>query len=438
MLEPILLDPARELGADMRFHHEVVVDRAGRRPGRPPGCKPAAATEFEVVAGTSIGCDGAKTIVGSAGGFTFEGHAGLGDAITVWIEADLTEYAQHRSGALFFVCHPGSDDLFSIWTCVEPWTEWSTIFVQHGLTPIELSEEAVLPQVRAAIGDPDVDVRIKKISPWQINNVVAEQYRRGRLFLAGDAAHRHPPANGLGLNTSIQDAYNLAWKLALVLRDGPAPNCSTPITPNADRGPQGRDRSIRSVEEMVPYIEALGLPARPDRATRRTRSSTRSARPRRREHAAGLARRASRSLNGQFNAHGVEMGQHYESAAVVDDGTPFPRRAATPTSIYLPTTHPGAHLPHVWLEQGTGGRSRRSTCVPTTDSRCSPASTERRGRTPPGRSAPTSTCAIDVAAGRSGPGEQRRARHVDSAREIADGGCVLVRPDRFVAWRCPN
>ena len=178
----------------------------------------------------------------------------------MWIEADLTQYAAHRSGALFWVCNPGTDDLFSAWTCVRPWTEWSTIFVQHDLAPIDRSEDVVLAKVRAAIGDANVDVRIKRIRPWKITDVVAEQYRRGRLFLAGDAAHRHPPANGLGMNTSIQDVYNLVWKLALVLNGHAGSGLLD--TYHAERRPEGRkivDRAIRSVGEMLPFIEALGF-----------------------------------------------------------------------------------------------------------------------------------------------------------------------------------
>src|SRR6516162_11819369 len=77
--------------------------------------------------------------------------------------------------------------------------------------------EVLKGYIREAIGDPTVPFKIKKISPWQVNHVVAKDYRRGRVLLAGDAAHRHSPANGLGSNTSVQDSYNLAWKLALVL-----------------------------------------------------------------------------------------------------------------------------------------------------------------------------------------------------------------------------
>lgn len=162
ILEPILLARARELGADIRLHHEVVsvvqdaehvTARVRPRDGSP---------EFEVVARYAIGCDGARTVVGRDGGFAFEGEAGLGNAVTVWIEADLSRYTAHRSGALFVTVTPGSEDQVSIWTCIEPWTEWSTIFLRPGLAPNDLDESVVVESVRAAIGDDDVEFEIKK------------------------------------------------------------------------------------------------------------------------------------------------------------------------------------------------------------------------------------------------------------------------------------
>ena len=260
ILEPIMLEHARALGADIRLHHEVVAidqdDRTVTARVRPRDGSP----EFEVVARYVIGCDGARTIVGEQGGFEFEGESGLGNAITVWIEADLAQYTRHRSGALFVVCNPGGDDIVSIWTCIEPWNEWSTIFVRQGQKPNELSEESVMRRVRAAVGDPEVEIRIKHISQWEFNHVVAAHYRRGRMLIAGDAAHRHPPANGLGSNTSIQDAYNLAWKLALVVtgRAGDA----LLDTYDAERRPVGRqvvDRANQSVGEMVSWLGPMGV-----------------------------------------------------------------------------------------------------------------------------------------------------------------------------------
>ena len=255
VLEPILLERALNLGADIRQHHEVlsiedngdcveahVVPRDG-------------SAEFRVRAQYAIGCDGARTIVGRDGGFEFEGEAGLGDAVTVWIDADLSKYTAHRSGALFVTLTPESKDTVGVWTCVKPWTEWSTIFLRNNLQPADLNEEAISESVRAAIGDDSVEFSIRKISSWQFNHVVASNYQRGRLFIAGDAAHRHPPANGLGSNTSIQDAYNLAWKLALVL-NGKAGE-SLLRSYNEERQPVGRriiDRAMQSVMEMAGWF----------------------------------------------------------------------------------------------------------------------------------------------------------------------------------------
>lgn len=255
VLEPILLDRARQLGADIRLHHEVVsVDQSptGVRALVRPRDGSAA---FEVTARYAIGCDGAKTVVGRDGAFEFEGETGLGHAITVWIEADLAAYTAHRPGALFVTVTPGSQDWVSIWTCIEPYDEWSTIFLRPELSANDLDESAVIDSVRAAIGTDDVDFSIKNVSPWEFHHLVASHYRKGRLFIAGDAAHRHPPANGLGSNTSIQDTYNLVWKLAMVLRGSAGDELLDSY--DAERQPVGRqviDRASRSVDEMTTWF----------------------------------------------------------------------------------------------------------------------------------------------------------------------------------------
>jgi 2,4-dichlorophenol 6-monooxygenase len=434
VLEPIILDAARSFGADIRFNHEVVAvsqtaDRAvARVRSRLDG------KEFDVGARYIIGCDGARTIVGEQGGFELEGEAGLGNAITVWIEADLTRYTKHRSGALFFVRNPVGEDILSIWTCVEPWMEWSTIFVRHGLVANDLSEESVMRRVRAAIGDPSVDIKIKKISEWQINHVVAARYREGRLFLAGDAAHRHPPANGLGSNTSIQDSYNLAWKLALVLR-GKA-NESLLDSYNAERQPVGRqvvDRANKSVAEMGAWMGAVGF--HPGQSSEEAmacidRLLGPGGEQQRQNLLAGLD-----LMNGQFNAHGVELGQRYVSEAIVSNGTPFPPYERDPELYYHPTTHPGAHLPHAWLQRGTEDISTldlcgydRFTLLLGTDGSAWIEAAERVA-------CETGVRIEPLAVGLGQPNNDVLGQWIRT-REVSDRGCLLVRPDRFVAWRC--
>ncbi len=432
-LEPILLEAVRGFGGDVRFEHEVVSVSQTPEQATAVVRDRRDGSEYAIDAKFVIGCDGGRSLVGEQGGFSFESRPPLGDAITVWIEADLTRYASYRAGALFFVCAPGSDDVLSAWTCVEPWTGWSTIFFQHGMAPIDRSEDAVLAKVRAAIDDPDVDVRIKKVRSWQVNDVVADEYRRGRLFLAGDAAHRHPPSNGLGMNTSVQDAYNLVWKLGLVL--GGQAGEGLLDTYHAERRPEGRkivDRAIRSLGEMLPFIQALGF--RGGQTYEEAMAIL--------DHMHGPGGEEQRSallaatdlLNGQFNAHGVEMGQRYESGAVVDDGMPWPTSDRDPDLYHLPTTHPGAHLPHVWLERDTRPISSidlcdygRFTLIVGSDGQdwvtaAETVSAELGIRIEP----------VSVGLGQA---------HNDTlcawtrTRETTDRGCVLVRPDRFVAWR---
>ena len=436
ILEPILLDDARSFGADIRFDHEVVAVSQTADEATARVRKRLDGSEFEVRARYIVGCDGARTIVGEQGGFEFEGRAGLGNAITVWIEADLSRYTKHRSGALFFVRNPGNRDVLSVWTCVEPWTEWSTIFFREGLDATELSEESVLPRVRAAIGDPSVDVRIKKISEWQINHVVAARYRRGRLFLAGDAAHRHPPANGLGSNTSIQDSYNLAWKLGLVL-SGKAHD-SLLDSYDAERQPVGRqvvDRANRSVAEMVPCLAALGF--QPGQTESEALASL--------DHLLGPDGEERRQallaaldlLNGQFNAHGVEMGQRYVSEAVVSNGVPFPPYERDADLYYHPTTHPGASLPHVWLQRGTEDISTLDLCRYDRFTLITGIAASAWAETAAQASRETGVDIEPVAVG-LGQLNNDALGAWSRMREIADDGCLLVRPDRIIAWRCPR
>ena len=436
ILEPMLLARAEELGADVRLHHEVVSvqqdDRFVTAHVRPRDGSP----EFEVVARYAIGCDGARTVVGRDGAFEYEGESGLGNAVTVWIEADLSRYTAHRSGALFFTITPGSRDMVGAWTCVEPWNEWSTIFLRPDLSPNDLDESAVVESVRAAIGDDDVPFRIKKISPWQFNHVVAAEYRRGRLFIAGDAAHRHPPANGLGSNTSIQDAYNLAWKLALVAR-GHADD-GLLDTYNDERQPVGRrivDRANQSVAEMPAWLGALGLvPGMADGEVEARLAQLYG--PDGEEQRAALLT-GLELMNGQFNAHGVELGQRYQSRAVAEEAEPPPQAGRDADLYFEPSTTPGSPIPHAWLAIGDRDVSTLDVCAydrfTVLTGAGGQAWLDAAGKVGAELGVPIEGVPVSL-------GLRTNDVYGDWARrrEVGDRGCLLVRPDRIVAWRAPN
>lgn len=393
--------------------------------------------DYTIRARYAIGADGGRSRVAEQLEFPFDGESGLGAAANVWLEADLTAYTAHRPGTLYWMCRPGNDYWVGsgTWICVKPWTEWVLLFMYDPAEEPDLSEAAVRERARVTIGDPDVDIRVKAVSTWQINHVVATRYRQGRVFLAGDAAHRHPPANGLGTNTSVQDSYNLCWKLAAVLRG----HAGTALLDSyhAERHPVGRqvvDRAMRSVADMAPISAAFGF--RPDQTAEQgwaeldeLGADSDRGRQRRRELA-----EAVQLQNYQFNCHGVELGQQYRSGAVLDDGTARPEPDRDPELYYRPTTHPGARLPHAWLQHGTEPVSTLDLCGPGRLTLLTGIGGQ------PWCDAATAVAAdlgVDIAAHVIGPGADHQDATGDWARlrEIEENGALLVRPDRHIAWR---
>lgn len=434
-LEPIILDGARGYHAVMRFETELVslVQDASHVTAVARDRQTGEAVEIR--ARYVIGADGARSMVASEANIAFQGESAIGEAISVWLDVDLTRFTKHRSGAIAFITPPGSEVWMSVWPCVTPWTEWNPFFFRHSWSAGEANEAVLSGYIREAIGDDSVDFRIKRISRWQVNHVVAENYRQGRVFIAGDAAHRHPPANGLGSNTSIQDSYNLAWKLALVLQ-GRASDALLD-TYSSERQPVGRkviDRAIQSWNEILPWSQAVGL--RPGLSEEEAGAEVAEilsdgevGAERRKAIRAGI-----KIMDGQFNAHGVELGQRYEAGAVVSDGTPPPAYDRDPDLFYHPTTHPGAYLPHVWLERGRQVLSTLDACDYGRFTLMTGIGGDDWRPVARSISAETGVEIAVVSIGLRQELDDPMGEWV-RIRGVPDHGCVLVRPDRHVAWR---
>jgi 2,4-dichlorophenol 6-monooxygenase len=434
-LEPILLKSAVEYGAKIRFRTELVAISQNATGVNARVRERSSGTEYDIHAKYVIGTDGARSVVGEQLGFVYEGEVALGEAVSVWLKADLSRYTAHRSGAIAFICHPGSEIWMSVWPCVNAWDEWNPFFLRYDRARGEASEDVLRKHISDAIGDPSIKFEIKKITRWQVNHMVAANYRQGRVFLAGDAAHRHPPANGLGSNTSIQDSYNLVWKLALVLA-GKAKD-SLLDSYSAERQPVGRrviDRAIKSQKEMLPWSDAVGL--RPNQTQEEAWRNindlfgdTDAAAHRRTAILAGL-----KLMDGQFNAHGVELGQYYTSEAIVDDTGVSPPDLAISDLHYTPTTRPGAHLPHVWLQRG----AQRVSTLDLADYGSFTLITGIGGQAWSAVASEASS-ALGITINCLSVGLRQDNDDVlgewTSSRDIGDTGCILVRPDRFVAWR---
>jgi len=187
-----------------------------------------------------VGADGGKT-VGPKIGVVMEGLTHLDDKVSVHFKADLSEYwdSEFVTSEYISVTHriPTGRTLIDHFINPEGGTitysgalvvtgptwgrhseEWTIHFGHRMDDPERFNEANLVPRLRELLKLPDLELEVLHISHWIQERVIANTYGKGRLFIAGDAAHRHPPTTGLGLNTGVADAHNLAWKLALVIR----------------------------------------------------------------------------------------------------------------------------------------------------------------------------------------------------------------------------
>ena len=439
LLEPTLLGSAAARGSRLRFDTEyvgleqdgdgVTVTVRDRLSGH----------EYPVRARYVLGADGGRSRVAADVGLPFEGQMDVAGSMNIVFSADLSRYVAHRPSVLYWVLQPGSDIGgigMGLVRMVRPWDEWLVVWGYDIAAPPPAVDDAMATRiVHNLVGDDTIPVTIRSTSLWGNNKMYATRYRAGRVFCLGDAVHRHPPSNGLGSNTSVQDAYNLAWKLAYVLRGRAGKGLLDSY--DAERAPVGRQivlRANKSIEEFGPIFAALGFSdtTDPEVMTERMRARADDT-PEAAEQRVAL-RKALELKNYEFNAHGVELGQRYSSGAVVPDGTPEPAYDRDPELYYTPTTWPGARLPHCWL--GRAGRKVSTHDLAGKGRFCLLTGISGQ-RWAEAAAAAGAALGLDVAAYVIGPGREVTDLYEDWARlrEVGEDGCVLVRPDAHVAWR---
>ncbi|MEV5779617.1 FAD-dependent oxidoreductase [Streptomyces sp. NPDC048448] len=438
-LEPILVRNATQRGAHTRFSTEylshtqdadgVTVEVLDRLTG----------AQYSIRAKYLIGADGARSKVAADIGLPFEGAMDIAGSMNITFKADISRHVSHRPSVLYWVVQPGSNVGgigAGLVRMIRPWNEWLIVWgYDIADEPPVVDEQAAIQIVRNLLGMPDLDVEITGTSLWGNNEMYASRLHLGRVFCAGDAVHRHPPSNGLGSNTSVQDAYNLAWKLAAVLRGQAAPALLDSYTD--ERAPVAErivKRANRSSREFVEIFEALGV------LDARTEADMAAAIEERKDNTpAGAAKRAAlvRAMdlkNYEFNAHGVELGQFYASSAVLSDGSTRPAPTRDTDLYYEMSTVPGSHLPHAWV----GDSSRRLALMdlaPYTrwtlfTGIAGEAWAQAGEKIAQELGVPLETVVI-------GPGREVTDLYYDWAklREVEESGVLLVRPDKHIAWR---
>ena len=440
-LEPILFQAAAKRGTAVRMNAEFVALEQDAEQVTATIRDRLNGKTFKVRAKYLLGADGARSTVAEAIGLPMAGRLGLSASTNVIFKADLSKYVAHRPSVLYWILQPGLDIGgigAGVLRMVRPWHEWQAIWgVDLDKCETNITHAEAEAALRKMIGDEDIPLTVTSTAVWTVNNMYAEQYSVGRVFCMGDAVHRHPPLNGLGSNTSIQDAFNLSWKLAAVLKE--QAGAALLDSYSSERQPIGKQvvtRANRSIEDYPPIFEALGLIGAADAAGATAQIAARKA-----PTAEGKERRtklyaAIQQKNYEFNTHGVELGQRYRaSSAIVPDGTEEPAYTRDPELYFHPTTWPGARLPHVWLERDGQRVSSLDLCgkgrfVVLT------------GIGGDGWKAAAAVMAkrfgIEIEALTIGPsGCDAMDIYADwfRASEIEEDGCLLVRPDHHIAWR---
>ncbi len=314
-----------------------------------------AGTREDITCQYVIAADGANSPMRQRLGIGMQGPEALQHNLMIHFEADLRDITDARPGVLYFLFDPMTSGVMIAYDRAGTWVLMHPFDPQ--VTPAESFDEATcLKFIEDAVGAELPPVKIHNIGAWTMSAQIADTYRAGRIFLAGDAAHRFPPTGGLGLNTGAVDAQNLAWKLAVVLK-GEAGEALLD-TYEAERRPVAvvnSEQSLTNASKLFDLIVViLGFdPA----ATQTTYDAITAARKTSPELL--VAVEAQRP---HFDSFNLQLGYCYASTAVID-APALQSAAETNISNYVPSWLPGAHLPHRWVTH-QGARKSLLALVP--------------------------------------------------------------------------
>ena len=403
-LEPLLAEAARAAGADLRFGSELV---SFHQDGEHVRCMVrTGASESELVADYLLAADGAASPIRTQLGLEVDDFGDFGSFVNMYFRADLRELVRNRWFGLCFVENVAVQGMFLAVDNAERWL--LNVEYDPAVTALaSFTPERCIALIRAAVGIADLPVELISVLPWQASARVVQHMRVGRVFLAGDAAHTMPPAGGFGLNTGVQDAHNLAWKLAAVARGA---NATLLDSYEAERLPIARVIVERTAREF-------GAGA-PDEAV----SFDPSQQP--------------GETDGAMAALRAVLDQPYQGLGVRGHGAEAGAAHITPTlqhqEPFVLDGRPGTRAPHVWLQ-------RNGQRISTLDLFDGPFVllvgndggawlTAAQQVQPP---LPLRAYQIGTS------GDVQAESDWLSAYGIQSAGAVLVRPDGYIAWRHP-
>ncbi|KAI0403687.1 FAD binding domain-containing protein [Xylaria palmicola] len=447
-LEPILVRYASSKGFQFRFSTQLVsIEEIPESTDSRCTLRDLISQhEFQVRAKYVFGADGSRSKVARILGLKYLSEPRPGVACNILFKADIGHLIpRERYAGLHSIIQPDSSlNMVPLMRLIRPWNQWILVcnFEEEDVRFKDLTPESpeLIELVHRAIGDDSVKVEIQRLDPWTVNESVAETYFvEGRnVFILGDAAHRHPPAHANGSNTCVQDAYNLAWKVAYVAKGLAGPGLLDSYS--VERQPAGSTLVREANQQLKAHLDiwrALGhFAPTVEEGVRRLAelSEPTLAGDKRRLELHGALEEKRRECENL----GLSMNQWYTSSAVylADEEDARPALEGDPVVDILISTYPGNRLPHAWVDLpkrlklisthdlaghgafclfiGHRGEAWRAAAANITEATGIPINTYAIG---------LGLDYIDV------------YRDWYKSREVEEDGCVLIRPDRVVAWR---
>jgi 2,4-dichlorophenol 6-monooxygenase len=375
---------------------------------------------YEVRSRYVVGADGAGSPVRESLGIGMDGPSSIQRFLMIHFEADLRRFVADRPAVLYWILDPEIGGTLVAHDIDGEWVYMRALDDAHGETLEDHDDVRCRALVERAIGE-QTPIRILHRASWNMSAQVARAMREGRVFLAGDAAHRFPPTGGLGLNTGIQDVHDLVWKLAAV-EDGWA-RASLLDTYEYERLPVARhnaEQSLRNAMKMIDVPRALGVLDEP--TTKRMTATLADPSGRRR------VERAIADQAEHFDMLGLQLGFVYSEGALVHDGSVAPTRT-DPVREYVASSRPGARLPHAWV-QARGARISSLDLVARAG-----MTLMSQGAHDLWSKAVEGLDGVPLTHLRAGEDFADTEGHWAAVCGLEAGGSLLVRPDQHVAWR---
>ena len=454
-LEPILKRRAIELNPNgIYYHHEVMgVDEKNGAVTLEVLQRETSKTQiFE--ASYAIIADGGRSLTNSLG-IEWEGEQNIVDMVGAHVRAPISLHHPDLGVFLSWFVNPelGGSMLSGYLYHLGPWPrdpkteEWNFACARLPDDPERFDESSLLKRLHETLKIPGLTVELLSLSHWYVNACTAERYRnsdKGRIFLVGDAAHKVPPFGALGLNTGIQDVNNLVWKLGLAVKFEALDKYNALLnTYEEERLPIAQRVAKDSLTNMRGHIDimdrALGI------SVAQTAEDNLKAAERffdLKDLEEGAKKReaveiASRKMDIEFHAIGQEDGWFYPMPDDLDEGRPHIEKThggqmlengEFDTLNYHPSTIPGHHVPHLWLERDGERKSTRDLLQ--LDRFLLLASSADLWLKFQG-----DLVHVEIIGKSTNAGWRDVDRRWDALRGIGPLGALLIRPDGIIAWR---